>query len=118
MRSPTPLRRELLLSFGIVFSGAVLLATVGLFLVLPLLETPAETTLFIGFLILANLVILFVFGRGLVKRTLLDPIDRLSADARRIADGNLSHRVAPMGSREFEAVRESVDWLIEDGQIK
>ncbi len=109
MRSPAPLRRELLLSFGIVFAGAILLATVGLFLVLPLLETPAETTMFIGFLILGNLVILFVFGRGLVRRTLLDPIDQLVGDAQRIADGDLRHRMAPMNSRELQAVSESVN---------
>lgn len=118
MRSTTPLRRELLLSFGIVFAGAILLATVGLFLVLPLLETPAETTMFIGFLILGNLVILFVFGRGLVKRTLLDPIDQLVGDAKRIAEGDLDHRMAPMTSRELEAVSQSVnamaDKLIHD----
>jgi C4-dicarboxylate-specific signal transduction histidine kinase len=118
MRSPTPLRRDLLLSFGIVFAGAILLATVGVFLVLPLLETPAETTMFIGFLILGNLVILFVFGRGLVKRTLLDPIDRLVGDARQMAAGDYQHRIADMDSREFQAVSESVnalaDRLIED----
>ncbi len=118
MRSPTPLRRDLLLSFGIVFAGAILLATVGVFLVLPLLETPAETTMFIGFLILGNLVILFVFGRGLVKRTLLDPIDRLVGDALQMAAGDYQHRIADMNSREFQAVSESVnalaDRLIED----
>lgn len=118
MRSSTPLRRDLLLSFGIVFAGAILLATVGLFLVLPLLETPAETTMFIGFLILGNLAILFVFGRGLVKRTLLDPIDRLVGDARQMAAGDYQHRMADMDSREFQAVSESVnalaDRLIED----
>ena len=113
MRSPTPLRRELLLSFGIVFAGAILLATVGLFLVLPLLETPAETTMFIGFLILGNLVILFVFGRGLVKRTLLDPIDQLVRDARLIAEGDYRHRMAPLVSRELEAVSESVNAMAE-----
>ena len=113
MTSPTPLRRELLLSFGIVFAGAILLATVGLFLVLPLLETPAETTMFIGFLILGNLVILFVFGRGLLKRTLLDPIDQLVGDARCVAEGDYRHRIAPMASRELEAVRESVNAMAE-----
>ena len=113
MRFTTPIRRELLLSFGIVFAGAILLATVGLFLVLPLLETPAETTMFIGFLIMGNLAILFVFGRGLVKRTLLDPIDQLVGDATRIAEGDFRHRMAPMSSREFQAVSESVNAMAE-----
>ncbi len=107
------MRRELLLSFAVVFSGAILLGTVGLFLVVPLLETPAETTLFIGFLILGNLVILFVFGRGLVKRALLDPIDRLVGDARRIAQGDYRHRMATMASRELEELSQSVNAMAE-----
>lgn len=113
MRSTTPLRRELLVSFGIVFTGAILLATVGLFLVLPLLETPAETTMFIGFLVLGNLVILFVFGRGLIQRTLLDPIDKLVGDATRIAEGDFRHRMAPTKSRELQAVSEAVNAMAE-----
>ena len=64
MGSPTTLRRELLWSFAVLFGGAILVAVAGLHLTMPVLETPGEATLLIVSLVVADLLILFIFGRG------------------------------------------------------
>ena len=52
--SPIPLRRELLVSFAVVFVAALVVAVVGLLLLLPLLpllSSPGEAALFVGALV-------------------------------------------------------------------
>jgi C4-dicarboxylate-specific signal transduction histidine kinase len=115
---PTPLRRELLSSFGILFTGAILVAGLGVTAVLPLLGSRAEGVLFIVILVIVDLVVLFLFGSVLLRRRLVEPMESLAADARRIAEGDLHHRVGPLDSLELEHLRQSVhamaDRLIED----
>ncbi len=121
MRPPTPLRRELLVAFGVLFAGAVLLATAGLSVLLPILESPAEAVLFVGTLVVADLLVLFVFGGALIRRSLVRPLDRLSTDVRRIAEGDLSHRVRAFDILELQDVRANVnamaDHLIADQML-
>ncbi len=47
MSSPTPLRRELLASLGILFGGVTLLLGIAISLVLPYLRSTVEATVFI-----------------------------------------------------------------------
>lgn len=121
MREPPPLRRELLLSFGVLFGGAVLLAGVGLAVLLPVLDSPAQGILFIVFLVVADLVILFLFGGAFLQRTFVGPMERLAGDARRIASGEYHHRIAPSDHMELNALARSVnhmaDRLIADQEL-
>jgi two-component system, NtrC family, sensor kinase len=103
-KSATPLRRELFLAFGVLFGGAILVATLGLLMVLPVLRSAGETTFFIVCLLAADLSILFVFGRAVLQRSLLDPMDRLVADAGRIAGGDYEHRVRIAETRELQSL--------------
>lgn len=121
MSAPTPLRRELLIAFGVLFAGAVLLASVGLVMLLPVLSSPGEAVLFIATLLLADLVVLFLFGGAMIRRTLVRPLDRLGTEVRAIADGEWSARVTPFEIDELEDVRASVnamaDRLIADQML-
>ncbi|MDT0165534.1 ATP-binding protein [Actinotalea sp. AC32] len=45
----------------------------------------------------------------LLRRWITDPLDRLAADARRVADGDLDHVVVPVGSAEVEQVAADVE---------
>lgn len=121
MREPTPLRRDLLFSFGALFGGAVLLAGVGLAVLLPVLASPTQGVLFIVTLVVADLVILFVFGGAFLQRTLVAPLEHLADDARRIAAGEYRHRITASEHGELDAVATSVnamaDRLIADQEL-
>lgn len=114
----TPLRRELFLSFGVLFGGAILMATLGLLMVLPVLQSAGEMTFFIVCLLAADLSILFVFGRAVLRRRLLDPMDRLVEDASRIAEGDYEHRVREGETLELQSLSRNMnamaDRLIRD----
>ena len=75
MPARTPLRRELLLQFGVLVGGAVLLAGLGLAVLLPGIESPTQGVLFVLVLVLADLVVLFLFGGGLFRRLLVQPTE-------------------------------------------
>jgi len=108
LHRPTPLRRELLLSFGVLFAGAILLAGLGLAFLTPVLA-PGEGVLFIIVLVVADLAGLFFFGSTLLRRTLFSPMERLAVDARRIGDGDYHYRIPPMERLELDQIRESVN---------
>ncbi len=119
--APAPLRRELLVQFGLPFAAAILLAGVGLGLILPLLPSPTDGLLFILGLVVADLVILAVYGGALLRRHVLGPLERLAEDAGRIAAGEYHHRFRPADTEEMQAVQEAVsrmaDRLLADQRL-
>jgi C4-dicarboxylate-specific signal transduction histidine kinase len=113
MPGPTPLRRELLVALAVLFGGGILVASVGLALILPVVETPGEAALYIVIILLAELGILFAFGRITLGRALFNPMDRLVADVKTMATGAYDHRVRPAPTLELQAVAESVNAMAE-----
>ena len=113
MGSSNPLRRELLLAFGLLFVGGLAVASLGTAILLPVLETPGQATLFLATLLMADLGVIFLFGRWMLGRTLLAPIDSLLEDVKTIASGALSHRIRPKGADEFRILGENVNILAE-----
>jgi C4-dicarboxylate-specific signal transduction histidine kinase len=111
VRTPTPLRREILLAFAALFTVAVLLAALGLVALLPLLDSPVRGALFVLIVLIADLVLLFSLGGALVQRALVVPMERLTGDARRIAAGEYHHRVPPSEHMELDQVGQSVNAL-------
>ena len=121
MRPPTPLRRELLLAFGALFAGAVLIAGVGFAVLYPALDSLAQGVLFLTVLVAADLVVLFLFGGTLIQKAVVAPIETLAGDARRIAQGDYHHRARPSESLEFDQLSASInamaDGLITDQEL-
>jgi len=113
VRSRTTIRRDLFVSLAILFAAAVLFATVGLLVVLPILESPREAIGYILVLLIGDLAVLFSFGRSLLDRTVLRPIDAMVQDTERIAEGDYAHRVGPAPSREFGRLAASVNAMAE-----
>ncbi|MEJ2204651.1 MAG: ATP-binding protein [Gemmatimonadota bacterium] len=109
MSSTTRLRWELLSSFGLVFIGAVIVAVAALTAVLPVLASPAEGVLFVVVLIVADLLLIFLFGTAILRDKLIRPMEGLAWDAERIADGDFLHRIPPQGSLELEQLRKTVN---------
>jgi two-component system NtrC family sensor kinase len=113
MAPPTPLRRELLIAFGVLFGGGILVASVGLALILPSLDSPGEAAFYILTILLAELGVIFLFGRVTLGRTLFKPMDRLVDDVKTMATGAYEHRVRAAPTLELQAVADSVNAMAE-----
>jgi len=120
-RSLTPLRGHFLFSLTLLFAGALAASVVILAFVLPRLASPVEgAALFIG-LLAADLTLLYLFSRLHFRKKLLDPLDHMVRDARRIAGGEVRHRIEPGHTEELAALAASVnamaDRLIRDQEV-
>jgi two-component system, NtrC family, sensor kinase len=121
--TPIPLRRELLISFAVLFAAALMIAVLGLLLLLPLLpllESPGQATAYVVVLLVADLAILFWFGHRLLSERFVQPTEGLTAAVGRIAAGEYGHRAAGAESLELIALEAGVnamaDRLIQDQQ--
>lgn len=113
MASVTPLRRELLVAFGVLFAGGILVAAMGMAFLLPLMDSALEAFFYILSLLLGDLLVVAFFGRILIGKALLEPMDRLVEDVRAIASGAFEHRIQTPGARELQSVADSVNALAE-----
>ena len=109
MSSPTPLRRELLVSLGILFGGVTLLLGIVISLVLPFLRSTGEATVFILVIVAVDLVIVLTFGGWALKKNLLEPVDELVLGVKQIADGDYRHRLEIPNGLELKSITESVN---------
>ena len=116
--SPFPLRRELLVSFAVLFVAAVLFAVNGVILILPMLTSPGQGTVFVTSLLVVDLFVLFGFGSWMLRRRLVLPLENLTAAVGRIAEGHYEERAAGASSLELMALERGVnamaDRLIRD----
>ena len=104
-----PLRRELLLAFAILFVFATFLTLVAVLLAFPDLQTPAGAALFLGGLLVIYLLVFFFIGGKILNRLVATPIEDMVADVKRIASGDLAHRLRPGEVTEFSAMARSVN---------
>jgi signal transduction histidine kinase len=107
------LRRELLISFVVLFTGGLLVALLGLIFLLPALSSPGEAVLYVLVLLSADLVVVFLFGRAILGRTLLRPLSHLVDDVKTIASGRYEHRVGADQARDLQPLADSVNGLAE-----
>jgi C4-dicarboxylate-specific signal transduction histidine kinase len=113
MAKKTPLRRQLLFAFGILFGGGIFVASASLALAFPSLNTPREVAIYVLVLLLAELGVIFIIGRLTLGRTLFKPMDGLVDDVRTMASGAYEHRVRPAPTLELQAVADSVNAMAE-----
>ena len=117
-RAPIPLRRELLVSFAVLFAAAIIFAVNGVLLILPMLTSPGQGTVFVTSLLIVDLFVLFGFGSWLLRRRLVLPLENLTDAVERIADGYYEERAAGASSLELMALETGVnamaDRLIRD----
>jgi len=104
-----PLRRELLLAFAILFVSATFLTLVAVFLAFPDLQTPAGAALFLGGLLVIYLLLFFFIGGAILNRMVASPMEEMAADVKRIAAGDLAHRLPAREVIEFSALSGSVN---------
>ena len=119
--NPIPLRRELLVSFAVLFVAALTIAVLGLLLLLPLypfLTSPGRATIYVVVILVADLGILFWFAHRLLRDRFVRPMEGLTVAVGRIAAGEYGHRATGAESLELRALEVGVnamaDRLIED----
>ena len=98
------LRTELLFNLAFLTSAAVVLASLTTLLVATLDPDAAVWTLWI--LWAASTLLFVLFGRHLVHRLVLRPLSELSAEADRLANGELSAPGRPFETRELAHLAE------------
>jgi two-component system, NtrC family, sensor kinase len=109
----TTLRRELLTAFAVVFAGALIVAVTGTVLLFPTFEAPVRAVVFLGILIVADLVIFFLFGRWILRTRVLYPLDRMVEEAEAIAEGDYARRIPAAGSSELDRLSISLNGMAE-----
>src|SRR5574341_1053838 len=93
-RRPT-LRRELLFNLGLLVAAALTRAG---------FAAAALVALVAG-----DVAVVFVFGRHLLNRLVLNPLANLTAAADQLTAGNLAHRAPPAETRDFTELAERLN---------
>jgi hypothetical protein len=110
---PAPsLRTELLFNLAVLAAGALVLA-IGSALLAPLLGAGWHGAVLLTALVAADLVILVLFGRYLVTKLVVRPVDQLVATTEAVAGGALASRASAAGTRELDRLAESVNRMTE-----
>ena len=108
--SPT-IAAELLASTALLFGAALLVAVLAATLLFPLLQSPGGLALFLGLILVADLAILFLFLRFLLRRNVFGPLEDIGDHAQRIAGGDYEHRIPPTDRQELDRMVESVNTM-------
>lgn len=106
-------RRELLYSMAVLFAGAVLLALAALAVTLPRLASPAQGAFLIAGIVTADLAITFTFMRYFLQRSVFEPLERIGAQAERIADGVYEERIPGGDGAELDRLARSLNTMAE-----
>jgi hypothetical protein len=112
-RSPTSVRRELLISTAVLFAGASLVAVAAAAVTFPFIESAAEVAIFIALFIAADLAILFVFLRAHLRRSVFDPLERIGSHAESIAGGNYERPIPTEEGEELDRLVRSLNTMAE-----
>lgn len=113
MSSLPSLRRELVVAFAIIFAGALLVAVAGVIMLLPRFSTPGAAVGYVLLLLVADVLVFALFGRFLVHRRILQPLDEMIAGAEAIAGGEYAHRLPVDGSVEVARLADAVNRMAE-----
>jgi two-component system, NtrC family, sensor kinase len=113
--------RKLLVRVAVLFLVGQLVAVVGVVFGLPAMRSVTAGPVLFAVLVGADLVLIVAVAAWLVRDAVAAPVERLSADVRRIADGDYHHRVGDPRRVELRVIQDSVnrlaDRLIEDQHL-
>jgi two-component system NtrC family sensor kinase len=106
------LRTELVLNIAVLAGGALVLAVASALLA-PLLGRGAVGIVFLGGLVVADLLIFIAFGRYLIARLITGPMDALVEVTEAVAGGELRRRAPAAATRELDGLAASVNRMTE-----
>jgi len=107
------LRRELVTALALVFAGALLVFVLGLLFVIPRIQSMAvrELLFYFGVLVVLDVGLFAFFGRWLVQRRVLRPIEDMVVQMETIAAGEYERRLAEGDTRELSRVAAAVNHM-------
>jgi two-component system, NtrC family, sensor kinase len=106
-------RRELLFSVAVLFAGAVAVALMAVAVTLPFLESPAEGAILIAAIVAADLAVIFLFLRHILRRSVFEPLERIGEHAATIARGAYETRIPGGGGAELEELARNLNTMAE-----
>lgn len=112
-RRVTSLRGQLLVGLALLLFVAVLAVVAALLLLLPQGWSPLAISAGVLALTAAEVGVLVLFGRYLLRELLFEPLSRMVDDAERIAEGDHRHRIDPTGPDELLRFAESLNVMAE-----
>jgi signal transduction histidine kinase len=112
-RRVTSLRGQLLVGLALLLFVAVLAVVAALLLLLPQGWSPLAISSGVLVLTAAEVGVLVLFGRYLLREHLFEPLSRMLDDAERIAEGDHRHRIDPTGPDELRRFAESLNVMAE-----
>ena len=101
----------MLVRLALLFAIAQLIAAAGVLFAFPALRGQPLGIALLIVLALADVALLAMFTRWIVRGSLSGPVERLAADVQRIADGDFDHRVSDPHRSELRPIQESVNRL-------
>lgn len=105
------LERELLLSLGILVGAALSVAVIAA--LIAQLVAPTYAVVLLALLIVADVGVVFLFGRYLIRRLVMQPMDRLTDAAEALAQGDLRCRAPRAETREFTTLADKFNSMTE-----
>ena len=105
------LRRELILAYAVVFAGAMMVAVAGIAVMMPRFDNPTQATIYVLLLVVADVAIIAGFGRFLVQRRILQPIDEVIECAEAIAHGDLDRELPAGETREMRRLGDALNHM-------
>jgi two-component system NtrC family sensor kinase len=113
------LRKELVTALAVVFAGALFVFVMGVMFVVPRDPPARDAAVYYTLLVAADVGLFALFGRFLVERRVIVPMERLVAQIEAIAAGN-SSRLESAETAELErlgaAVNHMTDRLVHEQQ--
>ncbi len=98
---------------GALFVSGFLVAMLAILLASPFLSSPGQVIGYAAVILAADLLILFLFGRGLLFRLLLQPVERVVEGTERIAGGDYDHRIPDEETEEMNRLIGGVNSMAE-----
>ena len=107
------LRRELISALALVFAGALLVGATAVIFLLPIFDTPNQATLTLSLLFVADVAVFTWFGRYLLQRRVLHPLEEMVEGAQAIAQGDAERRLPQSETEELGRLATAVNDMAE-----
>ena len=108
MRSLPTLRQELVTALAVIFTGALAVGMLGAVLLLPYFTSAGRAVLFLGLLLIGDVITFALFGRYLIQRRVLAPLETVIQGVEAIAEGDYHLALPPADTVEVSRLSEAV----------
>jgi len=106
-----PRSRRLIVRLALLFAVVQAIAVAASLLALPAIQERTAAPALVVALLVIDLGLLVLFASWIIQGSVSTPLERLTEDVHRIADGDYRHRIGAPHRVELDGIRESVNRL-------